>query len=111
MESNAVLDFEATAFLRGAARDSRFTGFVVPDDVLFPEIRKGDVVLVDTAQGLQETGIFAMDTPFGKTVCRLHRKVLGGVRSIWDYPEKDVLELEGEPEVVGRVVMIFRKVV
>lgn len=108
--SNAAFEHEATVFFRQAASDPRFTWFDVPDDGLFPEIRKGDVVIVDTAQELDETGIFAVDGQLGKNVIRLQRKIMGGVIAIRDFPEKDCLDLDGEPEVLGRVVMILRSI-
>ncbi len=110
MESNAIFDHATTAFLRKAAEDPRYTGFKVPDNGLFPDLKEGDVVLVDTAQGLTSTGIFAMDTPNGRKLFRLQRKCFGGVKVIRDYPEKDVMDLDCEPDVVGKVVMIFREV-
>jgi len=109
--ANAAVDFLATAFLKRAASDPRFTGFVVSDEWLYPEIRKGDVVLVDTFERLEGTGIFAIEGPYGKEVVRLQRKTTGGYLSITDYPDRESVEHTGEPEVLGKVIMIFRKVV
>ena len=111
MESNAAIDYMETAFLKRAASDTRFTGFVVSDEWLYPEIRKGDVVLVDTFERLEGTGIFAIEGPFGKEVVRLQRKAMGGYSSIIDYPDRESVEHTGEPKVLGKVVMVFRKVV
>lgn len=110
MESNAVFNVAATEFFRHAATNPRYTGFVVQESWLSPDIRKGDFVVVDTGLPLEVTGIFAFDSPFGKTIARLQRKVLGGVKAIWDWPERDVVDLDGEPDVIGKVVMVFREV-
>lgn len=112
MESNAVWDQESTDLLRLAVDNpQRFSGFVVPDDGLYPEIRKGDVAIVDVTEGLRDTGIFAINVgKYGKRVVRLQRKVAGGVKLILDFPEKDIADLETEPEINGQVVMIFRKI-
>lgn len=111
MESSAIVDFAETSFLRRAASDPRFAGFVVSDEWLHPEIRKGDVVLVDTFERLEGTGIFAIEGPYGEEVVRLQRKTTGGYLSITDYPDHESIEHSGEPEVIGKVVMVFRKVV
>lgn len=112
MESNVQFNFEASTLLRTAIENpQRFSGFVVPDNGLFPEIRKGDVVIYDAEEKLQETGIFAVNAgDLGRIVMRFQRTTRGTVKGISAYPEKDVVELEGEPDLLGRVVMIFRRI-
>ncbi|HEY6872914.1 MAG TPA: S24 family peptidase [Geobacteraceae bacterium] len=111
MESNARGNLPTTIFVAEVLEHpERFIHFVVPDDSLFPELRKDDVVVVDTQEGLRDTGIFAVQAVDSEVwIVRLQRQMLGGVKMIRDYPEKDVLELDGEPIVMGRVVMVLRK--
>jgi len=111
MESNAQLDIPGTEFVRNIlGHPERFIHHVVQDDSLSPDLRRGDVVVIDTEEKLKATGIFAVDTRFGTQLFRLQCLYGGGVKAIKDYPEKEVFELDGEPEVIGRVVLILRKV-
>lgn len=113
MESNAQWDPESTELVRKALSDpKRYVAFTVQDDNLYPEIRKGDLVVVDKEEKLVDSGVFALDTgEYGIRLYRLQRKVLGGVKLITDYPEKDVTDFDEDPVIVGRVVMLFRNLV
>lgn len=111
MESNAKWDIPGTQFVRTVLGQSeRFMPHVVQDNSLSPDIREGDVVVIDTHKKLRGTGLFAVKGPFGVFLTRLQRKVEGGVVAITDYPEREVLELAGEPEVIGQVVLTLKKV-
>ena len=111
MESNAQWDPAATRFVRKTfGQPERFIHHVVLGDSLSPAIQKDDVVVIDTHSKLRETGVFAIKGPFGVFLTRLQRKIEGGVIAITEYPEREVLELAGEPEVIGQVVLTLRKV-
>lgn len=114
MQSSAQWDAPATRFVRKIFNNpERYIQQVVTDESLFPEIRLGDVVILDTEKGQFETGIFVMNVSIGGMfLARLQRKIGSGkVIAIRDYPERDVLEVDGEPDVIGRVVMVLREVV
>ncbi|EKD36401.1 MAG: hypothetical protein ACD_75C01523G0003 [uncultured bacterium] len=113
-ESSARWDAPATRFVRKVFnKPERYLHQVVTDEGLSPEIQLDDVVVIDTEKAQFETGVFVMKVSSGGMfLARLQRKVDGGkVIAIRDYPERDVMELDGEPEVIGRVVMVLRKVV
>jgi hypothetical protein len=112
IKSNGVWDLPGTRFIRNVLSDNdRFLLLKVPNNYLYPDVRQNDVVVIDTNQSLENTGIFAVQTAEGIENFRLQRLVLGGVKVIRNHPEKDVLDLQGEPDILGRVVMVLREVV
>ena len=110
MESNAQWDLPATRFVRKVlGHPERFMPHVVVDDSLSPSLRQDDVVVIDTHVRLTDTGIFLVKVAYGVALIRLQRKEDGAVLAIRDFPEKDVFGLDGEPEIIGQVVLTLRK--
>lgn len=113
MKSNAQWDVAGTQFVRTVLdHPERFIPHVVQDDALSPKICRDDVVVIDPEKKLGGTGTFAVNTPYGVRLFRLQRRSIGeGVYAITDYPERDCFELYGEPDVIGQVVLVLKKVV